>query len=314
MQVDETFHRLKQTFAQTRFVGATGWGGNQVHVALAHQGAFGGEHQTPAGALPFGKGVVLAIGKALAFEFGNQHIGGQGLQQVILEAALVLPLLLLFGLFMQQRDLHARHEDGFGAQQMHQFAHGQLRGFEILGVGPNANRGARAFLARFGIAHLQGRSHITVGETQGGHFAIAAHAHLQPVGQGVGDAHPHPMQTAREAVGAALAFVEFATSVQPGEHQFHHRGFLFGMQAKGNASAVVFNAHRTVGVQGDVDALAEPRQGFVGGVIQDLLNDVQRVIGAGVHPRPLLHRFKSLEDADRVLGVFVSFRGHGRGL
>jgi hypothetical protein len=52
------------------------------------------------------------------------------------------------------------------------------------------------------------------------------------------------------------------------------------------------------------DALAEAGQGLVGRVVDHLLDDVQRVVGAGVHARPLLDGLQALEDADRLARHF----------
>jgi hypothetical protein len=56
-------------------------------------------------------------------------------------------------------------------------------------------------------------------------------------------------------------------------------------------------------VQDDPDALAVAGQRLVGGVVQHLLHDVQGVVGAGVHARPLLDGLEALQDADRTFGV-----------
>jgi hypothetical protein len=58
-----------------------------------------------------------------------------------------------------------------------------------------------------------------------------------------------------------------------------------------------------VGVQRDLDLLAVAGQGLVGRVVQHFLDDVQRVVGAGVHARPLLDGLQALEHADRAFGV-----------
>ena len=78
---------------------------------------------------------------------------------------------------------------------------------------------------------------------------------------------------------------------------------------------------RAVGVQRDGDALAVAGQRLVGGVVDHFLHDVQRVVGAGVHARPLLDGLEPLQDADGTFGVFAGllgfgasgalFRGHG---
>ena len=50
------------------------------------------------------------------------------------------------------------------------------------------------------------------------------------------------MQTTREAVRAALAFVKLAARVQLGEDQLDHRCFFGRVHAKGDATAIVFPA------------------------------------------------------------------------
>ncbi|OIQ71692.1 hypothetical protein GALL_466890 [mine drainage metagenome] len=70
------------------------------------------------------------------------------------------------------------------------------------------------------------------------------------------------------------------------------------MQAKRNAPAIVFDADRAVRMHRHPDLFAETGQGFIGGVVQHLLQDVQRAVGAGVHARSLLDRLQPLEDTD----------------
>ena len=115
------------------------------------------------------------------------------------------------------------------------------------------------------------------------------------------------MQSAAEAVGAARAFVTFATGMQPREHNFQHRHLFFGVQAKRDAAPVVVHRHAAVGVHHQSDAGAKTSQRFVGGVVYYLLHDVQRVVGAGVHARALLHGLQPLEYADGrfAVGLFA---------
>ena len=150
---------------------------------------------------------------------------------------------------------------------------------------------------------MQGLDHVATGKGQAGQLAIAVHGHFQPGGQGIGHAHAHTVQAAGEAVGAAIALVELAAGVQPGEDQLDHRGAFFRVQAAGDASAIVFHAHRAIGVQHHTDLLAKTGQGFVGGVVDHLLHDVQGVVGAGVHAGALLDGLQALEHTNGLLGV-----------
>jgi hypothetical protein len=63
------------------------------------------------------------------------------------------------------------------------------------------------------------------------------------------------------------------------------------------------------------DALAEGGQRLVRRVVDHLLHDVQRVVGAGVHARPLLHGLQALQDTDRGFAVLALLGGgcHGGG-
>ncbi len=300
VQLDKAFHGLEQAIAQARFVRTTGAGGNEVDVALAHRRAFFGEGHAPGGAFAFGKAVVLAVGKALALEQRDHRVGDQRLHQVVAQAAFVLPGLRIAGFFVDERDRHARHQHGFAAQQVGQLAHRERAGFKVAGIGPGAHAGALAAVALGLGAQAQGLDHIATGKHQAGDLAFAVAGHFHALRQGVGDAHAHAVQAAREAVGTAFALVKLAPRVQAGEHQLDHGGVFFGVQAKRNATAIVVDADGAIGVQRDLDLFAVPGQGFVGGVVQHFLQDVQGVVGAGVHARALFDGLQALEHADGV--------------
>ena len=86
--------------------------------------------------------------------------------------------------------------------------------------------------------------------------------------------------------------------MQTGEDDFYGRYFFFRMEADRYAAAIVFDANAAILVQGDEDIRAMPTEGFVGSIVNDLLNDVQWILGAGVHAGPLSDRFESFQDAD----------------
>ncbi len=312
VQFDEAFDGGKQAVAQAALVRAARTGGDQVDIALAHRLAVFGEGHAPGRALAFGKTLVPAIGKTFALEQRDHRFAVQGLLQIVAQAALVLPGLGVTGFFVDQRNAHARHQHRLAAQQVRELVHGQVAGLEIFGVGPGTHRGALLAIA-FALG-LRGQrlDHITGREHEARDLAFAVARRFEPGGERVGHAHTHTMQAAREAVGAALAFVELAARMQAREDQLDHRRVFFRVQAKRDASAIVFDAHRAIGVQGDLDLFAVAGQRFVGGVVQHFLDDVQGVVGAGVHARPLLNGLQALEHADRAFGVFA-IGGNGRG-
>lgn len=63
--------------------------------------------------------------------------------------------------------------------------------------------------------------------------------------------------------------------MQPGEDQLDHGGVFLGVQADGNAAAVVLDGDAAIDVQRDQDLLAVAGQGLVRGVVYDFLHDVQ---------------------------------------
>ena len=163
------------------------------------------------------------------------------------------------------------------------------------------------------FAGLQRLNHIAARKHEPGDHALAVGSDLQPGGQRIGHAHAHPVQSAREAVGAALALVKLAARMQASEHQLNHRGILGGVHAKWNAPAVVFNADGAIGLQDHLDLFAVPGQGLIGRVVQHLLNDVQGVVRARVHAGALLDGLQALEHADGVFGIFGGgFDSHSR--
>jgi len=76
--------------------------------------------------------------------------------------------------------------------------------------------------------------------------------------------------------------------------------------------AIEGDRDRAVGMHQHMDVLGKAGQRLVGGVVDHLLDDVQGVVGAGVHARPLLDGLESLEDADGGFGVGrLAGGGHG---
>jgi hypothetical protein len=200
------------------------------------------------------------------------------------------------------------HQHGLGAQQALQLAAGQVGGVEVFGVGPGAHGGAAGLLRRVADAG-QGLDHVAAGEHQAVTAAVAHDFHLEAVGQGVGDGHADPVQAAGETVGGVVVgLVELAAGVQAGEDHFNGGHAFHRVDLDRNAATVVGDADRAVQVQGDADLLAEAGHGLIGGVVDDFLDDVERVFGAGVHPRSLFDRLEALQHGDGI-GV-VGLLGH----
>ena len=198
---------------------------------------------------------------------------------------------------------------------MHQLGHGQVGGLKVAGIGPDPHRGAGFAVALGSLTSLQRLNHVAARKRQLRHHAFTVGGDFEPLSQGVGHAHAHTMQAAGEAVGAALPFVELAAGVQAGKDQFNHRRVFFSMQAKWYAAPVILNTDRAVGMQHHTYFFAMSGKRLIGGVVEHLLDDMQRVVSAGVHARALLDRLQPLEHADRRFGIFdAGFDGHSDGL
>jgi hypothetical protein len=107
------------------------------------------------------------------------------------------------------------------------------------------------------------------------------------------------VQTARESVGTAPFLIEFAARMQPRKHQLNDGGFFFGVQPDRDTSPIIFDGHAAVSVQSDLNVLTKAGQSLIGRIIENFLNDMKRVLSAGVHARPLAHRFKAFQHPNR---------------
>jgi hypothetical protein len=111
-----------------------------------------------------------------------------------------------------------------------------------------------------------------------------------------------------QATGDLVAVVvEFAARVQDRQHDLGRR-LPARVPIDRDAATVVDDGDRPVDVDGDVDLIAEAREGLVNGVVDDLVHEVMKPGRAG---RPDVHRgalpdgFETFEDLDLVGGVVV---------
>ena len=301
----EFLHRFVHRVAQARLVGAAERGGDEVHERLALAAGLG-PCDRPRCA--FALGVLGVVGPAIGLAGEDRaHVGAGGILDALLqvgaEAACVFPLAAILLAFLLERDGEARQQHRLRAEQHLEVRSFDARAVEVLRIGPRAHE--RAAFPRPRLAGLpELRCDVAAREGDLVHGALARHAHLEALGQGVGDRDAHAVQAAREGVRAAALLVELAARVQLREDDLDGRRLLDRMRAHRDAAPVVLDAHRAVGVQRHRDARRVSAQRLVGRVVDDLLDDVQRTIGARVHPRPCAHRLQSLEDLDRLLVVF----------
>src|SRR5699024_10310984 len=107
----------------------------------------------------------------------------------------------------------------------------------------------------------------------------------------------------RKCIGCVILLAELAASMQPGEDQFDNGGAFLGVRAYGDAASSVPDTDAAVCMHRDIKALCVSGQCLVGRVIDDFLNNMQRVVSEGIHARPLPHMLQALEDLDRCFVV-----------
>ena len=169
---------------------------------------------------------------------------------------------------------------------------------EIFRVGLDAHRGAGVALAAVAdAAQRLGDEAGAEGDVM--NAAAALDLDFQPDRQRIGHRNADAVQAARETVGVAgFLLVELAAGVQLAEDQLDRRPAFFRVDFDRDAAAVVADFDDAIGPDQHADFLGVTSQRFVGGVVDDFLNDVGRAGRPGVHARAFLDRFEVLEDAD----------------
>lgn len=111
------------------------------------------------------------------------------------------------------------------------------------------------------------------------------------------------MQTTGDGVAATA---ELATGVQDGEDHLQGRDPFGRVDVDRDATAVVDDADATVFTDAHVDGVAVPGEGFVDGVVDDLLDQVVQTARAGrtdVHTGALADGLEPLEHLNLVCAV-----------
>ncbi len=245
----------------------------------------------------------------LPLEQGNQRLGGtalgQGFAQIAAQAFVVLPGQFTAVARVGVHHAHAGQQDRLGLQQADQVGLVDERRIEVLGVGVAAHPRAAAPVGTGRWPRAQGLADLAAGKGDVVDCAIAPDGDLQAGAQRIGDRYPHPMQSTGKTVGATGLLVELATGMQPREDDLDHRHLLLRMQADRNAAPIVLDGDRPVEFHSHRDLATGTGKRLVGRVVDHLLHQVQRAVGAGVHARALPDRLESLENADRGFAVIA---------
>jgi hypothetical protein len=226
--------------------------------------------------------------------------------EVLLHAALVAPALLLFPLDIQDHG-QAGEEVGLRAHQVLELAERDVGRVEVLGVGPQAHRGAGALF--LGLLALQLLRKLAAFERDEMLFVPSVHRHFAALRQRVGDRHADAVQAAGDVVDPVARARELAAGVQHAESDLDCGLFLHRMHVDRDAAALVLDFDRVVLAQRDGDLLAEAGERLVDGVVDRLLHDVQGVDGVRVHARHAAYGLEALQRLDCRCVVNLLF-GH----
>ena len=144
-------------------------------------------------------------------------------------------------------------------------------------------------------------------------LAVLVDVHAQVFRKRVDHRRAHAVQAAGNLVAAAA---EFAAGVQHGEADLDRRTTHLGVDADGEAAAVVLHGYGAILMQRDNDVVAKTGQRLVHGVVHDFVNEVVQaalVGGANVHAGPAAHRLQAFQHLNLVFVVLlraIGFIGH----
>src|SRR4051794_36604060 len=143
--------------------------------------------------------------------------------------------------------------------------------------------------------------------------AVAIDLDVKPRRERVHHRGTHAVKPAR---GVVRPRAELPTRVQLGEDDLHPRQSGTGFGIDGDAATAVVHGDGAVRPQENRDLVAEPTQGLVDGIVDDLpqaVHETTSVGGADVHRRPLPDGLEAFEDEQVARFVFAVLRGRLRG-
>ncbi len=155
------------------------------------------------------------------------------------------------------------------------------------------------------------RAGLAAAEAHAVGLAAAVDLDVEAGRQGVDDGGADTVQATGRGIRRAA---ELAARVQLGEDDLDPGQPGARLDVDGDAAAVVADLDRAVAAEDDLDVGADPGEGLVDGVVDDLpeaVHEAALVGGADVHARALAHRLESLEDLEVARGVVAGAVGCG---
>ena len=232
------------------------------------------------------------------------HVGHRP-GEVVDEAVDVVPVVLLAARLVGEPDAKARAEHRLGAQQMAELRERDARRIEVLRVRPEADPGAGVALSDRADG-LETLGDVPVPEPREELVPAAPDRHLELLRQGVHDRDADPVQAAREAV---VVVRELAARVQRRQDHLDAGLLQFRVHVDRHAAPVVGHLQRAVLVEHHADVGRVPGERLVDAVVDDLLGEVVRTLGVGVHARARPYRVEPAQHLDRGGVVFTAHAG-----
>ena len=207
-----------------------------------------------------------------------------------------LAFVALPGPLVDERDAQALRQVGHLTEALSQRVEAVVDCSEDRPIGHEADRGA----VRFGgvALALDGLERHTLHVLLDVQTTVLAHLDAHPFAEGVDHAGADAVQTRGDLVTAAA---ELAAGVQHGHHHFQGRLLQLRLEVDRDATAIVRDRDRAVGVDNHLDPIAVTGQRLVDGIVDELVDHVVQAVYVGVadvHARPATNSFEALEDLD----------------
>ena len=241
---------------------------------------------------------------------GLAELANELLDAVLVEEGLRAGAVLLVIALVGEDDLDAGVEEGeFAETSGETLELESRRDREDLRIGQEGDEGSGLLLILEFAEDGQRLGCLALSEGHEVDLPLAHDLDLEPGGEGVDALGTDAVETARVLV---RPLAELTAGMQVGQNEFEGRDLELGMDLNGNASAIIADRDRSIGVNRHLDARAVARQMFVDRVIEHLKDAVVQtpLIGiADVHAGAFANRLKALQFVDLGSSVFLTTRG-----